>query len=66
MMKTISDKMICPNCRVEMNYHCDKLVYASDSQGTARMDEGLGGVLEEFHTCPKCAGVAFRPGGRLL
>ncbi len=29
MMKTISDKMICPNCRVEMNHHCDKLVYAS-------------------------------------
>ena len=36
MMKTTSDKMICPNCRVEMNHHCDRLVYASDSQGTAR------------------------------
>jgi ribosomal protein S27AE len=66
MMQTTSDKMICPNCRVEMNHHCDKLVYASDLHGTARMDEGLGGVLEEFHTCPKCGGDASRRAGRLM
>ena len=63
---TAAGKMICPKCGAEMNHHCDKLVYASDLQGTARMDEGLGGVLEEFHTCPKCAGVASRPAGRLM
>jgi len=63
MMMTTSDKMICPNCRVEMNHHGDKLVYASDSQGTTRMDESFGGFLEEFHTCPKCGGVASRHAG---
>jgi Zn-finger nucleic acid-binding protein len=53
------DKMICPKCRVEMNHHSDKLVYATESQ-TVRMDETLGRYLEEFHTCPKCGGVASR------
>ena len=66
MMKTTSDKMICPNCRVEMNHHCDRLVYAQTHRGRLAMDEGLGGVLEEFHTCPQCAGVASRPAGRLM
>jgi ribosomal protein S27AE len=56
---TIDDKMICPKCRVEMNHHSDKLVYTTESQ-TVRMDETLGGYLEEFHTCPKCGGVASR------
>jgi hypothetical protein len=47
-------KMICPNCRVEMNHHGDKLVYATElTQGNA-MDPHLGGFIEEFHTCPKC------------
>jgi hypothetical protein len=22
--------MTCPDCRVEMNHHCDKVVYATD------------------------------------
>jgi len=56
---TTDDKVICPMCRVEMNHHSDKLVYATDSQ-TVGMDETLGGYLEEFHTCPKCGGVASR------
>jgi ribosomal protein S27AE len=59
-MITNPGKMICPNCGVEMNHHCDKLVYATDSPQTARVDERLGGFLEEFHTCPKCGGVASR------
>jgi ribosomal protein S27AE len=63
MMMTTSDKLICPNCRVEMNHHCDKLRYGSDSHRTPRMDESLGGFLEEFHTCPKCGGGASRPAG---
>ena len=62
MIMNISDKMICPTCRVEMNHHCDKLVYGPDSQ-TARMEESLGGFVEEFHTCPKCGGVASRHAG---
>lgn len=56
---TTVDKMICPKCRVEMNHHSDKLVYTTDSK-TVRMGETLGEYLEEFHTCPKCGGIASR------
>jgi len=54
-----TDKMICSQCKVEMNHHCDKIVYnaGGDDAGT---DPGLGGVIEEFHTCPKCGGGASR------
>ena len=54
-----TDKMICPNCRVEMNHHCDKLVYTADAQDR-QTDPTLGGFIEEFHTCPKCGGGASR------
>ncbi len=57
-----SKRMTCPKCRAEMNHHGDKLVYGPDSQAD-RMDEHLGGFLEEFHTCPNCGAVASRPAG---
>jgi ribosomal protein S27AE len=60
MAKTAS-KMICPHCGVEMNHHCDKLVYATNPQDVAKVDPATGGLIEEFHTCPKCGGVASRP-----
>ncbi len=55
----IQSKMICPRCKVEMNHHCDKIVYnaSADEGGT---DPGLGGIIEEFHTCPECGGGASR------
>jgi ribosomal protein S27AE len=55
-----SRKMICPNCQVEMNHHCDKLVYATDPQQPSATDPNLGGIIEEFHTCPKCGGSSSR------
>ena len=55
-----ADKMICTNCKVEMNHHCDKLVYASDPPDAGRIDPNLGGFIEEFHACPKCGGGASR------
>ena len=55
-----TDKMICPSCRVEMNHHCDKLVYATEPQDIGQSDPSLGGFVEEFHTCPKCGGGASR------
>ncbi|HYU45313.1 MAG TPA: hypothetical protein VEK84_03935 [Terriglobales bacterium] len=48
-----TDKMICPQCKVEMNHHCDKIVYNAGTD-EARNDPDLGGIIEEFHTCPKC------------
>jgi ribosomal protein S27AE len=56
-----ADKMICPNCRVEMNHHCDKLVYTPDPPDAGRTDPSLGGFIEEFHACPKCGYGASRP-----
>lgn len=43
-MTSSGNKMICPSCGVEMNHHCDKLVYANDAQETAQMDPDLGGL----------------------
>jgi len=54
------EKMICPDCRVEMNHHSDKLVYATDLPQAGPIDLALGGFIEEFHTCPKCGGGASR------
>jgi ribosomal protein S27AE len=57
-----SDKMICPRCGVEMNHHGDKIVYNADIQDAGKTELSLGGVIEEFHTCPKCGGGASRLG----
>ncbi|PYX71800.1 MAG: hypothetical protein DMG72_16415 [Acidobacteria bacterium] len=54
------NKMMCPRCRVEMNHHCDKLVYTTDSQDLGQADPGLGGIIQEFHTRPKCGSGALR------
>lgn len=47
------DPMICPQCQVEMNHHCDKLVYGSN-------EETEGGQIQEFHTCPSCGECGSR------
>ena len=61
MTATPASKMICPNCHVEMNHHCDKLMQATDSPQSTRQDEAAGGVLEEFHSCPNCGRGGSRP-----
>ena len=40
-----TDKMICPQCKVEMNHHCDKIVYNVDAHDAGKTDPGLGGIL---------------------
>jgi ribosomal protein S27AE len=57
---TNRDKLICPNCKVEMNHHCDKLLYTALQRPAGKADPGLGGFLEEFHTCPQCGLGASR------
>ena len=47
-------KMTCPTCGVEMNLHADKVDYSAGPAEGEAGDEGLGGVVEEFHTCPGC------------
>lgn len=58
----IQSRMICPSCKVEMNHHCDKLVYNTGPLEAGPADLTLGGVITEFHTCPGCGGGASREG----
>jgi len=53
--------VICPQCCVAMNHHSDKILYVTDLQEGAQADPALGGIIAEFHTCPKCGGAASRP-----
>jgi predicted RNA-binding Zn-ribbon protein involved in translation (DUF1610 family) len=56
-------KMICPKCGGEMNYHAEKLVDPITPDEADMADPALGGIAEEFHTCPKCgASASRRPG----
>ena len=54
-------KMVCPDCGVEMNCHAEKVDYGAALDGAAEVDPVLGGVVEEFHTCPKCGATHARP-----
>ncbi|HYH85126.1 MAG TPA: hypothetical protein VEX60_06555 [Pyrinomonadaceae bacterium] len=55
-----SGKMICPTCGVEMNCHAEKIDYAAGLAEPDAIDEDLGGVVEEFHTCPECGQTLAR------
>ena len=59
-MSETKEKMTCPECRVEMNHHSDKQVYATDLPQAGAIDLALSGFIEEFHTCPKCGVGASR------
>ena len=59
-MAKAKKKMICPDCQVDMNHHCDKVVFSMHTPPAGSVDLSLGGVIEEFHTCPKCGGGASR------
>jgi predicted RNA-binding Zn-ribbon protein involved in translation (DUF1610 family) len=54
-------KMSCTDCRIEMNHHSDKLVYAADLPQSDAIDPSQD-VIEEFYACPKCGGIASRRG----
>ena len=55
-----SEKMVCPDCGVEMNLHAEKVEYAAPDAPAEGFDPDLGGLLEEFHTCPECGRTAAR------
>jgi len=46
--------MACTKCGVELNRHAEKLVDPIDPREAAAVDPALGGILEEFYTCPEC------------
>ena len=54
-----TNKMTCPACGAAMNHHADKLISQSDLD-TAAADPAIGGMIEEFHACPRCGNGASR------
>lgn len=48
------ERMKCPRCGGDMNFHAEKVDYARALADSGVMDPDLGGPLEEFHTCPRC------------
>ncbi len=54
--------MICARCGSPMNHHGEKLIEPRDAREASRMEPSLGGLIEEFHGCPKCGYVDSRPG----
>jgi hypothetical protein len=45
--------MICPVCGTTMNHHADKLDYSV----IGAAESGLGGIVQQIHTCPGCGNV---------
>jgi ribosomal protein S27AE len=55
-----ANPMICPGCEVPMNHHADKLRKETYRDEASAFDGALGGVTEEFHTCPQCGKTESR------
>ena len=55
-------KMPCSDCGSEMNHHADKIDYSAGAAEPDSIDEELGGVVGEIHTCPECGKTALRIG----
>jgi hypothetical protein len=53
-------QMICPDCKVEMNYHAEKLDYMAAETDPDALDPDLDGILEEVHACPRCGQMGTR------
>jgi predicted RNA-binding Zn-ribbon protein involved in translation (DUF1610 family) len=57
---TEKERMVCPTCGSEMNLHAEKVDYTDPAAGGEGFDPDLGGVVEEFHTCPHCGRTLAR------
>jgi len=55
-----SNKMICPDCGVEMNHHAEKIDYTATLADPEAIDTDFGGIVEEAHACPGCGKTATR------
>ncbi len=52
--------MKCSACGSEMTQHAKKVIYPRSDAEAALIDEELGGVVLERHTCPGCGKSASR------
>jgi uncharacterized protein with PIN domain len=62
-MPETTTRMICPYCQTEMNQHAEKLIEPRTVEEASAVDEQLGALVEEFHSCPTCGRGASRHGG---
>lgn len=47
-------KKQCDVCGVDMNHNAEKIDYTACLDDPESIDPDLGGILEEFYTCPEC------------
>ena len=47
-------KILCPECDLEMNHHAEKLVDPVTRAEAERLDPALGGVVKDIYACPEC------------
>ena len=59
-MTAQAKQMKCGECGVEMNYQAEKLIYPSTSAAMKKLDPALGGIIEDFFTCPECGKAEAR------
>lgn len=52
--------MKCPACGSEMTRHAKKVIDPRSEDEAALVDESLGGIVLESHTCPGCGKSASR------
>lgn len=60
MSEELIGRMKCPACGAQMNPHAEKPTLPVDASEAARVDWGVGGVVEEIHQCPACGRVESR------
>lgn len=54
------EKMICPECGVEMNYHAEKIDHLTALRDPDSIDPDIDGAVSEIHSCPECGSSASR------
>ena len=52
--------MKCPACDIEMTQHAKKVIYPRTEREASLVDDDLGGVVLDRHTCPGCGKGASR------
>jgi ribosomal protein S27AE len=55
------EKMICPDCGVEMNLHAEKIDRSGVAEADGSVPTGVD-VTVEFHACPRCGLTLERAG----
>jgi hypothetical protein len=56
----IRERIQCPRCGASMNRHAEKVDYSATRDRMDPLEQELGGVISEFHTCPGCRFIVQR------